>query len=162
MSVSVFCASIDPMATANRSEAPADLHSRLSELGRSLGEREAAYAPALQEAHRRAVDLHHRVSDGLAAFGARYAESGATPIAIALSEPRLDDKHVRSVQLELRRGRHVAIITVKSRGDVTLVGPFHAGKSEGPCQSIPWQSQPELDLALVAFLERFLEQALTP
>jgi len=150
------------MATADRSDVPADLNHRLGALGRALGEREAAFAPALQEARRRALDLHQRVSGGLAAFRAGYAGAGTAPPEIVLSEPRIDDKHVRSFELELRRGRHLGIIAVKSRGDVTLVGPFHAGKTEGPCQSIPWQSQPELDIALVAFLERFLEQALTP
>lgn len=150
------------MATATRADLPGDLRSRLEALGRSLGQRESAYAPALQEAGRRAADLHQRVSEALAAFRAGYAAGGASPVEITLSTPRLDDKHVRSVELELRRGRHVAIVTVKSRGDVTLVGPFHAGKTEGPCQSIPWDGQPELDLALTAFLERFLEQALTP
>jgi hypothetical protein len=49
---------------------------------------------------------------------------------------------------------------VKSKGDVTLVGPFHAGKTEGPCQSVPWEAQSELLERLGTFLEQFLEEAL--
>jgi len=150
------------MSSATRADPPGDLRSRLEALGRSLGEREAAFAPALEEAGRRAHDLHRRVSDALDAFRAQYARSGAKPFDVVLSPPRLDDKHLRSVEVELRRGRHVAVIVVKSRGEVTLVGPFQAGKDEGPCQRIPWDAQPDLDLALAAFLERFLEQAATP
>lgn len=150
------------MASVTRADPSSDLRCRLEALGRALGRREAAYAPALDEALRRAADLHRRVSAALAGFQARYAESGAAPLAITLSEPRIDDKHIRAAELELRRGRHVALVIVKSGGDVTLVGPFHAGKSEGPCQSIPWDAQPDLTLALAGLLERWLEQALTP
>jgi len=150
------------MASADRAELPADLRSRLESLGRSLGAREAAHVPAVREAGWRAADLHRRVSQALEAFQHGLAEAGAAAVAIELASPRLDDKHVRAVEFELRRGRHVAIVTVKSRGEVTLVGPFHAGKVEGPCQSVPWGAEPELDAALAGFLERFLEQAMTP
>ncbi|MEN8182314.1 MAG: hypothetical protein ABFS46_07245, partial [Myxococcota bacterium] len=62
----------------------------------------------------------------------------------------------------LRRGRHQAIVTVKSRGEVTLVGPFRSGKTEGPCRSFPYDAEEELHKALGDFLERFLEEAATP
>lgn len=150
------------MSSATRAEPSVDLCSRLAALGRRLGEREAAFAPALREAERRAQDLHRRVSDALEAFQIQYAQSGAMSFDVTLSAPRLDDKHVRSVELELRRGRHVAIIVVSGRGDVTLVGPFHAGKNEGPCQRVPWDDRPELEAAIAGLLERYLEQAATP
>ena len=41
------------------------------------------------------------------------------------------------MQFDLRRGRHAAIVTVKSRGDVTLVGPFRAGKVEKDSEAFP-------------------------
>jgi len=66
------------------------------------------------------------------------------------------------VEFELRRGRHRAIVTAKSRGEVTLVGPFRAGKVEGPCKSFPLEAQEELHLALGEFLEQFVEEAATP
>ena len=61
-------------------------------------------------------------------------------------------------------------ITVKSKGEVTLVGPFRAGKNEGPCQSFAFevggtsgaQDDGELESALGDFLERFLEEAAAP
>jgi 16S rRNA (cytidine1402-2'-O)-methyltransferase len=48
------------------------------------------------------------------------------------------------------------------RGEVTLVGPFQAGKDEGPCRTFPIESEREIDAALAGFLERFLEEAATP
>jgi hypothetical protein len=48
---------------------------------------------------------------------------------------RTDDKHLRSVEFELSRGRYRAIVTAKSRGDVTFVGPFRTGKTEGPARA---------------------------
>jgi hypothetical protein len=69
---------------------------------------------------------------------------------------------VRSYQFELSRGRHRAIVTVKSRGEVTLVGPFRAGKTEGPCRSFPLASSQEFEEALARFLVSFVEDAATP
>jgi hypothetical protein len=53
-------------------------------------------------------------------------------------------------------------VTVKSRGEVTLVGPFRSGKEEGPCRSFPMDAELEISAALGDFLERFLDQAATP
>ena len=53
-------------------------------------------------------------------------------------------------------------MTVKSRGDVTLVGPFHAGKPEKPCRSLALDSDAEIDEALGDFLGKFLEEATHP
>jgi hypothetical protein len=66
------------------------------------------------------------------------------------------------VQFDLRRGRHVALVTVKSGGEVTLVGPFRTGKTEGPWLSFPVDAETELRAALGDFLERFLDEAATP
>ena len=42
------------------------------------------------------------------------------------------------------------------------VGPFRAGKTEGPCKSFPFEGGPELEAALSSFLVSFLEEAATP
>jgi hypothetical protein len=81
---------------------------------------------------------------------------------VEVGELRVDDKHLRAMEFELRRGRHRAIVTAKSRGEVTLVGPFRAGKAEGPCKSFPFEAPEELRRALGDFLERFVEEAATP
>jgi len=138
------------------------LKDRLAPLGRRLGEREAGEAKAVGEARRPAEGLRALVESGLAAFHEAAREAGAPQLAIELSPPRTDDKHLRSVQFELRRGRQMAIVTVKSRGEVTLVGPFRQGKTEGPCLSFPFDAETELEQGLAAFLERFLEEAATP
>ncbi len=140
-----------------------DLRKRLAEVGQRLGEREAAHADAMATAHKNAAALHAAVSAGLDAYRDAVASAGSEHLAdISISAPRLDDKHVRAVEFALERGRYKAIVTVKSKGEVTLVGPFRTGKTEGPCKSFPVDATPEIDNALVGFLEEFLEEAATP
>jgi hypothetical protein len=140
-----------------------ELRERMVRVGENLGRREAAHGDALEVARQKAVALHARVADGLDAYREAVATNGAGHLAdVAISEPRLDDKHVRAVEFALARGRYRAIVTVKSKGEVTLVGPFRAGKTEGPCKSFPFDAEPELAGALAEFLEQFLEEAATP
>ena len=54
------------------------------------------------------------------------------------------------------------MVVVKSRGEVTLVGPFRAGKAEGPWRSFPIDDDEELAPALASFLGDFVEAAATP
>jgi hypothetical protein len=102
------------------------------------------------------------VCQALGAFEDAAAEAGADHLRLEVSPLRLDDKHVRAVEFELQRGRHAAIVTVKSKGEVTLVGPFQRGKQEGPCRSFPFSAGDELQDGLEEFLERFVEEAATP
>jgi hypothetical protein len=153
---------VQPLSHQRPSAEAAPLRARLEDLGRRLGEREREQADALGLARRRAEELHAQVADALEGFHAAAAAAGAPQLRIELSPPRPDDKHLRSVQFDLRRGRHAAIVTVKSRGEVTLVGPFHSGKTEGPCRSFPLTAEDETLRALAEFLESFLEEAATP
>src|SRR5262245_43303534 len=141
---------------------PADLAARLEALGRELGAREAPHRDELARARAFAEKLRDHVGEGLERFQRAAAAAGAPQLHVAVSETRVDDKHLRAVQFDLHRGRYRAIVTVKARGEVTLVGPFHAGKAEGPCRTFPIGSTVEIDAALVSFLERFLEEAATP
>ena len=138
------------------------LQERLAGLGRSLGEREAAHSGALAASRAIAEKLRSQVAAALESFHAAAAGVGAPHLVIELGEIRTDDKHIRAVEFDLRRGRHRAIVTVKSRGEITLVGPFREGKVEGPCRSFPFDAERELAVALGDFLERFLEEAATP
>jgi hypothetical protein len=138
------------------------LRRRLAGLGTELAERERGEAPGLADAHRHAERLRALVADGLAAFNEAAKAAGAPQLVAEVGPARPDDKHVRSVQFDLRRGRHQAIVTVKSRGEVTLVGPFRQGKTEGPCLSFPFGAEAELEKALADFLEKFLVEAATP
>lgn len=146
--------------------APPDLGTRLGErlavIGRQLGEREASHAAALDSARAKAESLRQGISDGLDRFHEAASASGADHLQIELGPLRIDDKHVRAVEFDLLRGRHRAIITVKSRGDVTLVGPFRAGRTEGPCRTFPIDADQEIESALGDFLESFLEEAASP
>jgi len=141
---------------------PADLAARLEALGRELGSREAPHRDDLARARAFAEKLRDRVGEGLERFQRAAAAAGAPQLHATVSETRADDKHLRAVQFDLTRGRYRAIVTVKARGEVTLVGPFHAGKVEGPCRTFPIGSTAEIDTALASFLERFLEEAATP
>jgi len=140
----------------------AELAARLEKLGRSLGEREASHQVGLREARSCLEGLRGSVAAALERFREAVEAAGAPQLRVALSEVRVDDKHLRAVQFDLTRGRYRAIVTARSRGEVTLVGPFHAGKTEGPCLSFSFGAGDDLRAALTSFLERFLEEAATP
>ncbi len=150
------------MSASPRAGRDAGLGARLEELGRSLGAREAPHRAGLDEARACAESLRERIQQALTRFHRGAAEAGAPHLCVELSELRTDDKHLRAVEFDLVRGRHKAIVTAKSRGEVTLVGPFRSGKPEGPCLSFPFDAEAELESALGDFLERFLEEAATP
>lgn len=143
-----------------------DLAARLAARGRTLAEREAKHADALSRARSLAEALHARVAAALAAY--HDATRTAPQLAVEQGPVRLDDKHLHAFEFDVRRGRHRMIVVVKSRGDVTLVGPFHMGKDEGPCRRVAFeaadvQSPGEaLNEALGDVLETFLEEAATP
>jgi len=135
---------------------------RMQKLGQTIGEREAIHSESLEAARKLADELQRTVAGALDAFHAAASDAGAPHLRAQVSSPRVDDKHLRAVEFELQRGRHRAIVTVKSKGQVTLVGPFQAGKTEGPCASFASDARAEIDAALGDFLERFLEEAAAP
>jgi hypothetical protein len=137
------------------------LEERLVRLGHDLVERESQHKDSLAAARADASRLHGCVSSALERFNATV-RSQAPQLMVSVSDPRIDDKHLHAVQFELARGRHRAIITVKSRGEVTLVGPFRTGKTEGPCHSLPIDAETEIQAALGDFLAEFIEAAASP
>ena len=141
---------------------PLELRDRLAAAGTLLGAREATHRAGLDEAQHRCDALRELVLDSLDAFHAAAAAAGAPHLRIDVTPVRLDEKHVRAIEFEVRRGRHAGVVTVKSRGDVTLVGPFRTGKTEGPCRTFPWDAKDDIESALGDFLLRFLEEAATP
>jgi hypothetical protein len=110
------------MTNARPSEIGSKLRERLESAGRRLGTRESAQREAVAEAQQRAEALHAATAFALAGFHEAASDAGAPHLEVELSPLRVDDKHLRSIEFELRRGRYVAIVTVKSRGEVTLVG----------------------------------------
>ena len=139
-----------------------DLTLKLVSLGQRLAKRELVHAVSLGEAQRRASEIHGDIADALIAYNREVEKAGVPQLKVEQSPVRTDEKHLRSIQFDIKRGRYTAIVTVKSRGGITLVGPFRAGKSEGPCKTFPFDSAEELSLALPLFLENFLEEAATP
>ena len=139
-----------------------DLGARLEALGQTLGAREVEHREGLQRARSRIEQLRGRIEVALERFHRAAAKAGAPHLRVLLGEIRTDEKHLRAVEFDLRRGRYRAIVTAKSRGEVTLVGPFRVGKNEGPCRTFALESDAELSDALATFLESFLGEASTP
>jgi hypothetical protein len=138
------------------------LADRLEQIGRTLGSRESGHLADLREARKRVGDIRHQVQGALKRFHVAASEAGAPHLRIEVSEIRVDEKHLRAVEFDVTRGRHKAIVVAKSRGEITLVGPFRTGKPEGPCKSVAFGEEAELDAALGDFLTSFLEEAATP
>lgn len=139
-----------------------ELDERMLELGKALGSREATHAGELDAAWGKARELHARVVSALSHFHRAAGDAGSPHLRIELGEPQLDAKHVRAVEFDLRRGRVRAIVVAKSRGDVTLVGPFAMGKAEGPCRSVDFLAEAEIEEALEDLLVRFIDAAVLP
>ena len=138
-----------------------DLNDRIEALAQAVAKREEVHAEALSRARATAQELQRTVAAAIERFNQTLA--GRVPgFHVDVSAPRIDDKHLHAVEFELERGRHRAVVTVKSKGEVTLVGPFRAGKTEGPCQSFPVEAQTEIDAAVGDFLESFLHEAVSP
>ncbi len=146
----------------NQPPQPNPLAQRLQRLGDELGSQEAVHALGLKHARASLELLRAAVDQALAQFHRAVSQAGAPQLRAELSEIRTDDKHLRALQFEITRGRYTAIVTAKSRGELTLVGPFRRGKTEGPCLSFPLDSTAEIEQALGDFLERFLRDAAAP
>ena len=151
-----------PRIGADREARCEALRERMGTLGRELGEAERPHAPGLVRAREAAETLRAIVAEALGAFHEAARAAGAPQLEVVLGATRSDDKHLRAVQFDLRRGVHGAVVTVKSRGEVTLVGPFRQGKAEGPCKSFPIDAEGEIEAALGEFLTRFLREAASP
>ena len=105
--------------------------------------------------------MHTQVVEAIDHFNALVGES-VPHLQVEVTPPRVDDKHLHAIEFDLERGRHRGVITVKTKREVTLVGPFRAGKPEGPCRSFPFDADADLEDALGDFLRRFLEEASAP
>jgi hypothetical protein len=138
------------------------LGDRMAEMGRTLGAREAEHAGVLDAAREKAEGLRTLVCDALGRFHSAAKEAGAGHLRIDVGGTRLDEKHIRAIEFDVSRGRHRVIVTAKSRGEVTLVGPFRRGGNEGPCRTFPIDADGEIEKALEEMLESFLEEATTP
>ena len=137
------------------------LEERMEALASALVKREERHAGDLARAREKADELYAQLDSAVERFNGVIA--GTAPgLQLAVNGPRLDEKHAHSVQLDLERGRHRALVIVKSKAEVILVGPFKAGKAEGPCQTFAFSAKDELDAALGDFLERFAEEATNP
>ena len=137
------------------------LKERMEAFAEGIARREAAHAEDLEKARAKADLLHDEVATAIAHFNDAVRER-VPHLRVDVTPPRIDDKHLHSLEFDLERGRHRAIVIVKSKGEVTLVGPFRTGKNEGPCRSFPFGADAELEDALGDFLERFLEEAAAP
>ncbi len=123
--------------------------------------REGGHGDALAAARTKADAVHAQVVEAIGHFNALVGET-VPHLQVVVTPPRTDDKHLHAIEFDLERGRHRGVITVKTKREVTLVGPFRAGKPEGPCRSFPFDAADDLEDALGDFLTRFLEEASAP
>lgn len=138
-----------------------NLNDRIQAIADDVAKREAVHSEAISKARAKAEELHADVDSAISRFNGALAKS-VPYLRVEVSPPRVDDKHLHAVEFDLGRGRHRAVITVKSKGEVTLVGPFRAGKKEGPCRSFSADAGEEIEDALGDFLEHFLQEAASP
>ncbi|MCP4035396.1 MAG: hypothetical protein GY733_00540 [bacterium] len=136
------------------------LAAKMEQIGARLAEREAGVADQMERVWKRAREIRMRVDAGLEGF--RRGAGDLAQLAVTLSEPRLDEKRLHAVQFDVARGRHRVIVTVKSKGVVTLVGPFKDGSQEGPCKRIDLDDDAAIDAGLEEVLAAFLEDAFAP
>ncbi len=135
------------------------LGDRMAELGQTLGAREAEHVALLDVAREKAEGLRAVVCEAFDRFHGAAEKAGAGHLRIDVGPTQLDEKHVRAIEFDVTRGRHRALVTVKSRGEVTLVGPFRRGGNEGPCRTFPIDADAEIEEALEEILAQFLEEA---
>ncbi len=134
---------------------------RMAALGKRVGSREAAHGESIDRARAKAEALREEMLRGIDTFNAAAAKEGASHLRIEVSPVRLDDKRIRAYEFEICRGRHCGVVVAKARGELTLVGPFRKGKSEGPCRSFPFEKEEDFVQAMGDFLEAFIDEALT-
>ena len=168
-----------PFVRGSRPERAGGLRSRIARTPTgsrtpALAERLARARPRARRARarpRREPAPRARMRRGAAPPGRRRPSSRSTRRPPRAGAPHLRRGPLRRARRQapaLRasstsaRGRHRAIVTVKSRGEVTLVGPFQSGKTEGPCRSFPLAASSEFDAALESFVCSFIEDAATP
>lgn len=137
------------------------LNDRIEAIAHDVAKREVVHEEALAQALNKAEELHNRVDEAIRRFN-DVVSKDVPHLEVIVSPPRTDDKHLHAVEFDLERGCHRAVITVKSKGVVTLVGPFRSGKKEGPCRSFPIAAADEIEDALGDFLESFLQEAAAP
>lgn len=153
--------------TQNRDDS--QITQRALQRGREFGAREAEQVHALAEARQLAEEFRDRVEKIIASFQQGLGEAGATHLCdrslFCISPVSLDDKHIRAVGFSVQRGRYKICVVVKTKGSVTLVGPFHLGKKEGPCRkfAVPANetARHELEAELVDLLHAFFDEAMT-
>ena len=133
-------------------------------LGREIGAREAQRSGPKREAHALAVKLRAELAEAVSLFVRTTVSEGADHMdVIAVGPVEPDDKSVRAFQIRITRGRYLAFVVTKDRGEVMLVGPFKRGEPEGPCHAIHLDEGPqaaaELEHSVELLLVRLIEQA---
>ena len=137
------------------------LEERIDVFASALLKREAGHSDDLAKARIKADEVYKQVSTAMGRFNSAI-ESALPELQVEVTKPHLDEKHAHAIEFDLIRGRHRGIVIAKSKGEVTLVGPFKTGKNEGPCRTFPFSESAEIADALGDFLERFLEDATAP
>ncbi|MEE8558248.1 MAG: hypothetical protein V3T14_10225 [Myxococcota bacterium] len=92
---------------------------------------------------------------------AETARSRGTPhLADLVVDPvEPDEKHVDCLQVRVRRGRWEGLLLAKSKGKVTLVGPFRRGDPEKPCRDFALTGA-EVEMGVEDLVEELIRRAM--
>ncbi len=136
------------MGTARFEQLAATLADRDRDVSESLG----SVRPALEA-------LRGQALGDIEAFVRVAREHGGAHLTdVAVGPVEWDEKHVDCLQFKVARGRWELTCVGKSRGVVTLVGPYRRGKPEKPCAEFPLPGR-EADAALEDRLLSLLREA---
>ncbi len=132
---------------------------RLEQLARELAARDVGLTTTLQEVRETAEQLRGRAHALVEAFKQAARDSDAPHLAhLEVGPVGPDDRHVGCIQFRVARGRWEVVCVGKTKGEVTLVGPFRRGKPEKPCADYPLRGA-EVERALEELLLRLIRAA---
>jgi hypothetical protein len=132
---------------------------RFEQLAAALADRDRGVSSSLESVRPALEGLRAKALGAIEAFvRVARAHGGAHLTDIELSAVESDEKHVDCLQFKVARGRWELTCVGKSRGVVTLVGPYRRGGPEKPCAHFPLPSA-EADGTLQDLLLDLLREA---
>jgi hypothetical protein len=114
---------------------------RFEQLAAALADRDRDVSTSLGSVRPALEALRSCALDAIQAFVRSAREHGGahlTDVGVGPVEP--DEKHVDCLQFQVMRGRWKLTCVGKTRGVVTVVGPFRHGEPEKPCAEFPLPS----------------------
>ena len=108
---------------------------RFEQLAAALARRDRELARELEPVRRALESVRETLGTSVRTFVETARAAGAEHLAhVEVGPVEPDEKHVDCLQVKVRRGRWEIVCVGKTRGVVTVVGPYRRGKPEQPCR----------------------------